>query len=158
MSTNGHESHGAHMKNGEPFHETVTFEPRDINVATVAKQLVYLAITIVLALVICVPILNFLTKVAAEGDTPMAPIRAGMHMDDCKDPDGAFPPEPRLQGVPCHENDPQLDMRNKIAEDEAENASSGWVDKAGGVARIPVKAAMDLLVQKAAAAAPQEKK
>jgi len=41
----------------------VTFEVRDINVATVVKQLIYLAITIVVALLICVPILKFLTGI-----------------------------------------------------------------------------------------------
>ena len=35
MST---ETHNSGQGNGDaPFHETVTFEPRDINVATVAK-------------------------------------------------------------------------------------------------------------------------
>jgi hypothetical protein len=153
MSTKGHDSH---HKNGEPFHETVTFEPRDINVATVGKNLIYLAITIVIALIICVPILNFLTKLSAEGDTPMPPVRATMHMDDCSG--DAFPPEPRLQGVPCHESDPQQDLREKIAADEAANESAGWVDKANGVAKIPVKDAMQIIAQKAAASSPQEKK
>jgi hypothetical protein len=154
MSTKGHDSH---LRNGEPFHETVTFEPRDINVATVIKQLIYLAITIAVALVICVPILHFLTKMSAENDTPMPPVRAAMHMQDCSNID-AFPPEPRLQGVPCHENDPQQDLREKIAADEAANEAAGWVDKVNGVARIPVKDAMQIIVQKAAGSASQEKR
>lgn len=154
MSTKNHDSH---QRNGAPFHETVTFEERDINVATVVKQLIYLAITIVIALVICVPILNFLTKLSADSDTPTPPVRASVHLQDCSNPD-AFPPEPRLQGVPCHENDPQQDLREKIAADEAANESAGWVDKSNGVAKIPVADAMELLVQKSAGAAPQEKK
>jgi len=153
MSTKGHDSH---QKDGAPFHETVTFEPRDINVATVVKQLIYLAITIAVALAICVPILNFLTKVSAENDPPPPPVRASIHLDDCHGE--AFPPEPRLQGVPCHENDPQQDLREKIAADEAANESAGWVDQANGVAKIPVKDAMQLIVEKAASSAPQEKK
>lgn len=153
MSTKGHDN----QKNGAPFHETVTFEPRDINVATVVKQLIYLAITIAVALAICVPVLNFLTKVSAESDPPMPPVRASMRMDNCGNPD-AFPPEPRLQGVPCHENDPQQDLREKVAADEAANESAGWVDKANGVAKIPVKDAMELVVQKARGSASQEKK
>ena len=152
MSTNGHHSH---QRNGEPFHETVTFEERDINVSTVIKQLIYLGITIVVALAICVPILNFLTKMSAAEDVPMAPVRATMPMDDCRGQ--AFPPEPRLQGVPCHDSDPQDDLRKKIAEDESANESAGWVDKANGVAKIPVKDAMEIIVEKAAAKAPAEK-
>ena len=154
MSTKGHDSHG---QNGEPFHKTVTFEPRDINVSTVAKQLAYLAITIVVALAICVPVVSFLGKTAAEGDIPMPAVRSSMNMQDCKDPN-VFPPEPRLQGVPCHETDPQLDLRSKIAEDQAANDSTAWVDKANGVAKISVQDAEKLLIEKAGAAAPQEKK
>ncbi len=154
MSTKSHDSH---HKNGAPVHETVAFEPRDINVSTVVKQLIYLAITIAVALAICVPILNFLTKVSAESDTPLPPVRATMHMEDCANPN-AFPPEPRLQGLPCHENDPQQDLREKIAADEAVNESAGWVDKANGIAKIPVKDAMRLVVEKAAGSAMPEKK
>ena len=153
MSTKGHGS--GDMKNGEPFHETVTFEPRDINVATVVKQLLYLGLTIVISLLICVPVLKYLTKASAEGDTPMPPVRATMHMDDCNSE--AFPPEPRLQGVPCHDKDPQQDLRDKVAADNEANESAGWVDKANGIAKIPVRDAMKLIAEKAAVK-PQEKK
>jgi len=155
MSTKGHDS--GHGSDGSPFHKTVTFEPRDINVGTVMKQLVYLGFTIVIALAVCVPLLHFLTKMSAEGDTPMAPVRATMNMQDCLNRD-AFPPEPRLQGVPCHDNDAQQDMREKVAADTEANESAGWVDKANGIAKIPVKDAMKLIVEKAAATSPQEKK
>ena len=145
MSTEKHNS--ARGANGEPFHDTVTFEPRDINVGTVVKQLVYLAITIVVALLICVPILKFLTNMAAENDTPMAPVRSHMNMQNCNTPD-AFPPEPRLQGVPCHEADAQQDMREKVASDTKENESARWLDQGKGVAKIPVQDAMKILAEK----------
>src|ERR1051326_9053322 len=70
MSTKMH--NGGHERDGAPFHESVTFEPRDINVATIVKQLIYLAITIVVSLAICIPVLKVLTSAASEKDTPMA--------------------------------------------------------------------------------------
>src|SRR5947208_10642691 len=161
MSTKTHNSgHG----NGEaPFHDTVTFEPRDINVATVVKQLIYLGVTIVISLLICVPILKVLTNVAEESDTPMAPVRAQMSQSERAEK--ALPPEPRLQGVPGHVSDPQQDLRDKIAADTEANESIGWVDKAKGIAKIPVKDAMKIIAEKsgttragAAAASAQEKK
>ena len=161
MSTEKHNSGRA--PNGEPFHDTVTFEPRDINVGTVVKQLIYLAITIVIALLICVPVLKVLTNMAAENDTPMAPVRANMNMQNCKTPD-AFPPEPRLQGVPCHEADAQQDLRDKVAEDTRENESAHWVDQSKGVAKIPVQDAMKIVAEKngavnfGSAPAPEKKK
>jgi hypothetical protein len=148
MST---EKHGSeHGTNGAPVNETVTFEPRDINVATVAKQLIYLGLTILIALAICVPVLKFLTGVAAENDTPMAPVRAEMSVGDRERM--SLPPEPRLQGVPGHTADPQQDLRDKIARDVAANESIGWVDKANGIAKIPVSEAMKIIAEKGAAA------
>jgi hypothetical protein len=147
MSTEKHNS--GHAPNGAPFHETVTFEPRDINVSTVVKQLVYLAITIIVALIICVPILKFLTNMAAEGDTPMAPVRAEMNAVEREKM--ALPPEPRLQGVPGHEADAQQDLREKIAADTKENESAHWEDQGKGIAKIPVQDAMKILAEKGGA-------
>ena len=157
MST---DSHNTGQSSGElPVNKDVTYEGRDINVGTVAKQLIYLGITIVVALAICVPILKFLTGMSAENDAPMPPVRAEMSQSarDAME----LPPEPRLQGVPGHENDPQQDLRDKIAADTAANESIGWVDKGNGVAKIPVSEAMKIIAEKASknsAAPAQEKK
>ncbi len=132
-----------------PFHETVTFEPRDINVGTVAKQLIYLGLTIVSALLVCIPVLKFLTGMAAENDTPMAPVRAQMSTGDRDNM--SLPPEPRLQGVPGHTADAQQDLRDKIAADTTANESLGWVDKANGIAKIPVSEAMKIIAEKGGA-------
>jgi hypothetical protein len=157
MSTDSHNS--GHETGELPVHKDVTYEGRDINVGTVVKQLIYLGITIVVALAICVPVLNFLTGMSAENDTPMPPVRAEMSQGarDAME----LPPEPRLQGVPGHENDAQQDLRDKIAADTAANESIGWVDKASGVAKIPVSEAMKIIAEKAgksSAAPAQEKK
>jgi hypothetical protein len=160
MGTKIHDS--GHGSGDAPFHDSVTFEPRDINVATVVKQLIYLGVTIVISLLICIPILKVLTNVAAESDTPMAPVRAQMSQKAREEQ--ALPPEPRLQGVPGHANDPQQDLRDKIAADTEANESVGWVDKANGIAKIPVKDAMKIIAEKSgtaradAAASAQEKK
>jgi hypothetical protein len=72
-----------------------------------------------------------------------------------------MPPEPRLQGVPGHTNDPQEDRREKLEQDTEANEKAVWIDQSAGIAQIPVKDAMKLIVQKGlpgAAAAPAEKK
>jgi hypothetical protein len=144
MSTEKH--HGEHGTNDVPVNETVTFEPRDINVGTVTKQLIYLGLTIVIALLICVPILKFLTGMAAENDPPMPPVRAEMSPSERQRM--SLPPEPRLQGVPGHTADAQQDLRDKIAADTSANESIGWVDKANGIAKIPVSEAMKIIAEK----------
>jgi hypothetical protein len=149
MSTKKHDT--SHGKSGAPVHESVTFEPRDINVATVVKQLIYLGITIGIALLICVPILKVLTSSSEKEDTPMAPVRAALGAQGCSSQ--AYPPEPRLQGVPCHQKDAQEDLRDKIEADTAANESIGWVDRASGIAKIPVKDAMKIIAERGGAAA-----
>lgn len=144
MSTETHNS--GHGTNDAPVNQTVTFEPRDINVGTVTKQLIYLGLTIVIVLLICVPILKFLTGVAAENDTPLPPVRAEMSAGERERM--SLPPEPRLQGLPGHAADPQQDMRDKIAADMAANESIGWVDKANGIAKIPVSEAMKIIAER----------
>jgi len=72
-----------------------------------------------------------------------------------------MPPEPMLQGVPGHTTDPQQDLRNKLAADEAENEKLEWIDKQAGIAQIPVEDAMKIIVTKglpAVPAPPAEKK
>jgi hypothetical protein len=150
MSTETHNS--GHGTNDVPVNETVTFEPRDINVGTVIKQLIYLGLTIVIALLICVPILKFLAGMAAENDPPMPPVRAEMSAGERERM--SLPPEPRLQGLPGHTADPQQDMRDKIAADMAANESIGWVDKANGIAKIPVSEAMKIIAEKGGDTAP----
>jgi len=145
MSTK--EPHG-HEANSAPVHSDVTFEPRDIDIGTIARYLVYLAITIAIALAICVPILSVLTKVVAEQDIPMSSIRA--EMSQKQRDDTQMPPEPRLQGLPGHENDPQQDMRNKIEADTKANETFAWVDKEKGIAQIPVADAMKIIAEKGA--------
>jgi hypothetical protein len=46
------------------------------------------------------------------------------------------------------ESAPQLDRARFDAEKHRMIGEYGWVDRAGGVARIPVDAAMDMLVQR----------
>jgi hypothetical protein len=145
MSTK--EQHG-HDANGGPIHSDVTFEPRDIDIGTITRYLVYLAITIAIALAICIPILNVLTKVVAEQDTPMPSIRAEMSQQQRDDTQ--MPPEPRLQGLPGHDSDPQQDMRNKIEADTKANETFAWVDKEKGIAQIPVADAMKIIAEKGA--------
>ena len=59
-----------------------------------------------------------------------------------------MPPEPRLQGVPGHGNDPQEDLREKIQADTEENEKAGWIDQSEGIAQIPVTDAMKITAEK----------
>jgi hypothetical protein len=141
MSTDHSSSNG-----NLPVNKDVSFEARDISIPSVAWSLVYLAVTVVVSLVICVYFFKFSTGFVSGSDTPRPMVRQQMSATD--DMNMSMPPEPRLQGVPGHITDPQQDMRDKIAADTKANESYGWMDEKAGVAQIPVKEAMKIIAEK----------
>ena len=139
MSTDMH--HGAA---GElPRNDDVAYEPADVHPATIYWYLGALAVAVVLSYVVCIFVLRVTTKIAVDYDTPPPAIRTQMGASY-----DALPPEPRLQGVPGHTEDPQADLRVKRAADEAANETIGWVDQGTGIAQIPVSEAMKIIAEK----------
>ncbi len=123
-----------------PTNADVAFESSDINTSTILAYLFYLALAVVAAFIASVFIFRFTTKIAVDSDTPMAPVHRGVGP--------TMPPEPMLQGIPGHTNDPQLDLRLKREADEAENEKLTTKDMPPGFARIPVEEAMKIIVTK----------
>jgi hypothetical protein len=154
MSTEMHNSaHGADA-GAEPRNADVSFEKADVQVSTIYWYLGALAIAVILSYVACIFVLRLTTKIAVDYDTPPPMVR--QEMGSAYD---ALPPEPRLQGVPGHETDPQTDLRHKIEADTAANEKYGWVDQSTGIAQIPVQEAMKIIAQKGLPAVqPAEKK
>jgi hypothetical protein len=153
MSTESHHSH--HATGGGPHNVDVAFEERDIKTSTIYWYLFALGLATVAALVICIFILRFTSNLAASSDAPPPPSRVAQSQDS------RMPPEPRLQGVPGHGNDPQKDLREKLKADNDANEKLEWIDKNAGIAQIPVKDAMKIIAEKglpSGAAPPGEKK
>jgi len=138
MST---ESHNTGQAAGDvQRHTDVSFEERDIKTSTIYGYLFALGLAVVAAMVVCIYILKFTQNYAASTDTPPPPSREAENKD--------FPPEPRLQGVPGHQTDPQADLRKKIHDDTEANEQYGWVDRSTSTAQIPVKEAMKIIAEK----------
>jgi len=135
-----------------PTNADVAFESSDIDTRTILAYLFYLAITVAAAFFVTVFIFRFTTTIAVDSQTPPPPVRQGVGP--------TMPPEPRLQGVPGHTNDAQLDLRDKREADNAANDDYGWTDQQGGIAQIPVEEAMKIIVSKGlpAVAAPAAEK
>jgi hypothetical protein len=140
----------------EPTHPEVRFEPSDVQPSTIYAYIFGLAGAVILSYLVCVFVLRATTHVAVQSDTPPPPVRREM---------GKYfqmmPPEPRLQGVPGHGNDPQADLREKLRQDTEANERIGWIDPNAGVAQIPVRDAMKLIAEKglpAVSAPPAEQK
>jgi hypothetical protein len=154
MSTKTH--HADHPAGAEPVHSDVAYEKRDVEPRTIYVYLIALAIAVVLSYAVCIFVLRATTRVAIQSDTPPPPVRQEMgsaYQD--------LPPEPRLQGVPGHGNDPQADLREKLQQDTEANERAGWIDRSAGIAQIPVKDAMKIIAEKGlpgSPAPPAEKK
>jgi hypothetical protein len=122
---------------GRPVHKDVAFEKSDVRTAAILTFFIY----------------RSLKDYWADSHTPLLPSRVQMGP--------TMPPEPRMQGMPGHLEDPQQDLRNKIKADTEANDQLGWIDQQAGIAQIPVKDAMQLIVEKglpAVTPAPAEKK
>jgi hypothetical protein len=142
MSTDMHH-HGASAPGELPRNDTVAFETRDIKVRTIYWYLIVLTVCVVGSMVVCIFVLRYAADFVAKSDTPMSPSRAAMGPDY-----RVMPPEPRLQGVPGHDKDPQQDRRDKTKADDDANESYGWIDQQAGIAKIPVKEAMKIIAEK----------
>jgi hypothetical protein len=129
-----------------PVHDDVSFEARDVKVSGVLKFLVFLGFALVASYFICLGVYNLTTSRVAQFDSPPPVVRQGM--------EAAKPPEPRLQGLPGHETDPQQDLRDKLAADRKGLEETRWVDEKAGVAQIPIEEAMKIVAEKGLPAAP----
>jgi len=156
------DKHGAaHDASGLPTNPDVTFERSDVEVGSIYWYLFALGVAVALSLFVCVYIFRFTANLTAESNTP--PTAAMQQMSEKMSPEEKqamdYPPEPRLQGVPGHTNDPQEDLRQKIEADKKANESLEWIDRNAGLAQIPVEDAMKIIAEKGlAGAAPAEKK
>jgi hypothetical protein len=150
MSTE-HHKHGQ-IAGGVPSHGDVSFEVQDVRPTPIIKFLIYLGVTVVFSYVLTYGVYKGLIHYWRSTYTPPVPSwQAGPQ----------YPPEPRLQGMPGHLDDAQLDMREKVKADTAANNELKWLDEKAGIAQIPVKDAMQLIVEKglpSTTAAPAEKK
>jgi hypothetical protein len=124
----------------EPTNSDVAFESSDIDTRTILTYILYLTISVAAAFFVSVYVFRFTTSLAVDSQTPPPPVRQGVSP--------TMPPEPRLQGVPGHTNDAQLDLRDKREADEAANEKYGWTDQQAGIAQIPVGEAMKIIVSK----------
>lgn len=139
--------HG-HDTGQAPHHKDVSFEGSDIETKVIYRYLLFLAISVIAAFLVCILIERAAMSYSLESETQMAPSRAAAGSAY-----NGQPPEPRLQGVPGHEKNPPQDLRDKLELDNQANATSQWVDKNAGIAQIPVSEAMKILAEKGAAGA-----
>ena len=123
----GH-GHGGSLDNPDVSHEE-----SDIDVATVLRAAVGLAVTVLVCAVVVWGLFRLLEGQAAGRDPQLSPLAR---------PAGELPPEPRL------ETNERAMLSKYRAEQTKLLNGYGWVDQLGGVAQIPVAEAKKLLVER----------
>ncbi|MDQ2868688.1 MAG: hypothetical protein M3R59_09810 [Verrucomicrobiota bacterium] len=111
--------------------QQVGYETRDINVRVVAWVAVGFIISAII-MQVSLSGLFHLFKNQYPSDTAASRIVVPQ----------ALPPEPRLQ------TNPAVDLQQLRDAEDARLNRYGWIDKKGGVVRIPIERAMDLVVER----------
>ena len=112
------------------------YERSDANVRSIVLAGIALCAAIVATLVICVWVFDAFLSGAATRDVPISLVPGAEKRE--------VPPPPRLQVQP------QEDLGQIRADEDAALHGYGWVDRKAGVVRIPIERAMELLVERSA--------
>jgi|SRR5690348_7277 hypothetical protein len=109
-------------------------EESDVNIGGLFAFAAGLAIALVFIGFVVWVLFQFYAGRAARHAAPEFPLASQQ--------ENRLPPEPRLQ------TNPRQDLSDLRSQEDQLLNSYGWVDKNGGVARIPIEQAMKLTVQR----------
>ena len=116
------------------------YETRDIKVRPLAAFVAGLTVVGVFVYLVIFVLFRLFSGQAASQDAQLAPSAAASK--PAPGPGGErLPPEPRIQA------NPGVDMKRLRDDEEAILTTYGWVDRATGVARIPIDVAMKQVVE-----------
>lgn len=118
----------AAKKNNQERHH----EERDINIRVVANFGLALALGTIIVALLLGGLFSFLYHYYRAQEVAPSPLTRR----------GQLPPEPRLQ------INPNLDLNQVRAAEEAILNSYHWIDKDAGTVRIPIERAMELILKK----------
>ncbi len=117
-----------------PDSPAVVHEESDVNVRAIVGYGIGLMVVAVVVHVFLWWLLGTYTRQAERAQTRAYPLAAGQQEQ--------LPPSPRFQ------DNPQQDMRELRAKQQALLQGYGWVHREVGVARIPIEEAMRLVVER----------
>jgi hypothetical protein len=122
-------------------HPEVSHETADVNVRGVQ---IFIAVLVVVVAALCVGMWWLLKAMSPRPDVPRQAVEPGRPL----------PPPPRLLGAPGAPSGVG-DMKALRRAEDAVLGSYGWVDPEGGVVRVPIQRAMELLLQRGLPVGPE---
>jgi hypothetical protein len=108
-------------------------EVRDVNLRAVVGIVVGVVVLTLLGVVVSLGVYDLMSLRWQATEPPPPPMVETLP---------ALPPEPRLQVTPA------ADLGKIRAEEDAVLSTYGWIDEQGGIVRIPIERAMELLVER----------
>jgi hypothetical protein len=144
------------MNDGHSGHET-EFEHEDLGTRGVFAFMIGLAVIGIVIYFIIVGMYSFLDKYERSQMATASPLDtskgAMSRVVTQADMDKTF----KDNGAPMLETNERGQFRDFLVNQENQLSSYGWIDEKGGVARIPIQRAMELVVQRGLPVAPQGK-
>jgi hypothetical protein len=123
------------MAEHQPHHADVSHEASDVNIRSILATGAGLIVLGAMVYFVVWLLFGFLNRrESAASTSPVYPLAVGL--------EDRLPPEPRLQA------NPKQDLRDLRESEGALLNSYRWVDKNGGVVRIPIDEAMKLVLQR----------
>ncbi len=133
MAANRDAGKGREVQLPEPNQPEVGRVENDVDTRAMGKFAIALAVICVGALVLLAGLFRYFEAHEAAGE----PAAANVKRDARR-----LPPEPRLQ------TQETVDLKQIRAAEDQTLESYGWVDQQRGVVRLPIRRAIDLLVQR----------
>jgi hypothetical protein len=134
-------THGADLQ-AEPEFD------RDVEVRRVVGTGVWLAAVIAVSMILMWWLVVSLRSAEQAADPPRSPL------PEVSEP--GRPPAPWLQPVRWQDLSPERELAAMRAEEQRVLGSYGWVNEAGGIARIPVERAIELAAERGLPRMPPE--
>jgi len=117
-------------------HPIHAHEKSDVNTTAIIKFGVTLTVAIVVICLLSWGLFAVFYLASAERETLPPPLYRSDRL----------PPEPRLQGIPGHQNFPSEDIREFRKRETTELNSYGWVNQQEGIVHIPIEEAKKIIV------------
>ena len=122
-----------HHGEGEVFDQ-------EINLPAIVKTGIWLIAIIVVSMILMAYMSGYLKRLGEKRDPLASPLTEANER--------TLPPTPRLQGAPGSPLGPEAELEHMLAEEQSTLGSYGWVSKEGGIARVPIARAIEILAKK----------
>ena len=119
--------------------ESTAYETRDVKIRPLAVFIAGLTVVAIATYLVVFVIIRIFSAQAAKQDAQVQP--AAGQVQATAPGEERLPPEPRIQANPA------ADLKTLRDQEDAVLTTYGWVDRQGGVVRVPIDVAMQQVLE-----------